>query len=151
MGNGEVHQQEFGFACYNCGRIILPGEKMLTMSASLEMPNEDGSVQVIESTAIAIVRYSCSSILSRSLDVIVNELSAGDGKVELDVLTRKQDIMKYHITESAIQPVTIAYSRFEVTFRCNVQSGLISTIHLPGRAHTCVAAYLRAYPCGCSW
>jgi len=85
MGDYEVPQQEFGFTCYNCGRIIPPGEKMITMSASLETPNEDGSVQVIESTAISIVCYSCSLILSKSLDVIVNELNDGDVRAELDV------------------------------------------------------------------
>ena len=90
MKNKNVFEQEFGFACYNCGRMIIPGERMLTMSASLETPNWDGSVDVIENSAISIVCSSCASILSSELEITVSGSNDRVGKSALNVRCSKR-------------------------------------------------------------
>ena len=66
---------------------------MLTLCASLETPNEDGSVQVIESTAISQVCSYCSSILSESLNVSVRAEETEYGITTLDVHCSERGIV----------------------------------------------------------
>ena len=73
MRNDEVSQQKFNFVCYNCGRTIIPGEKMLTIYTSIETPNLDGSIEQIESSVIYSVCLSCASDLTSSRDFLISK------------------------------------------------------------------------------
>jgi hypothetical protein len=63
MGNNGSSGSKYHFVCFRCDRIIEPGERMHTLSASIETPTEDGSVGVIESEDISCLCGGCASVL----------------------------------------------------------------------------------------
>lgn len=63
MGNNGSSGSKYNFVCFRCNRIIEPGERMHTLSASIETPTEDGSVGVIVSQDISCLCGDCASVL----------------------------------------------------------------------------------------
>jgi tetratricopeptide (TPR) repeat protein len=63
MGNNGSSGSKYHFVCFRCDRIIEPGERMHTLSASIETPTEDGSVGVIVSQDISCLCGDCASVL----------------------------------------------------------------------------------------
>jgi hypothetical protein len=85
MKNEKISGTRYKFACTNCGKTIEPGEKMLTLSASLETPLSDGTLECLDNSAISQVCSHCSSMLSSSLDVSISSSETENGKATLDV------------------------------------------------------------------
>ncbi|PIP48587.1 MAG: hypothetical protein COS87_02865 [Chloroflexi bacterium CG07_land_8_20_14_0_80_45_17] len=63
MGNNGSSGEMFDFVCFRCRSTIKPGEKMFTMSVSLETPEDDGTVNVNENYAISSLCLGCASVI----------------------------------------------------------------------------------------
>jgi hypothetical protein len=63
MGNNGSLGEGFDFVCFRCGRIIKPGEKMITVHTSIEMPTGCGSIDTLEDYAISSLCFGCASIM----------------------------------------------------------------------------------------
>ncbi|MFC1954562.1 hypothetical protein ACFLVZ_01915 [Chloroflexota bacterium] len=81
------------FACTNCGNTIAPGEKMLTLVASLESPNCDGTLDLINDHPVSQLCSYCATILSNGFDAVVNEAEIEEGKTKLNVHCSEQGIV----------------------------------------------------------
>lgn len=84
MENEELSKTKLEFGCTNCGNTIKPGEKMLTLIASLETPKIDGGVENLDDYVLSQVCSYCSSVLSNSLDVMVSNSETERLKAELN-------------------------------------------------------------------
>ncbi len=63
MGNNGSSGSKLNLVCFRCDRIIEPGERMHTVSASIETPTEDGSVNVLACDAVSQLCGGCASVL----------------------------------------------------------------------------------------
>jgi len=93
MENEELPGIKHKFACTNCGKIIEPGEKMLTLCASLETPLNDGTLECLDDYVVSQVCFDCSSILSNSLDVLISNSETENGRTTLDVHCSERGIV----------------------------------------------------------
>jgi tetratricopeptide (TPR) repeat protein len=50
-------------ACFRCGTVIQPHEKMLTVHVSAETPTEDGALEFLEDHAISQLCSECASVI----------------------------------------------------------------------------------------
>lgn len=63
MQDMEVIRQKYNFVCFRCGCIIKAGEKMVSLSVSVETPTEDGGLESSDATAISTLCSGCASVL----------------------------------------------------------------------------------------
>ena len=63
MGNNGSSGSKHHFVCFRCDRIIEPEERMHTMSATIETPTGDGSVNVLAADAVSQLCGGCASVL----------------------------------------------------------------------------------------
>jgi tetratricopeptide (TPR) repeat protein len=56
-------RQKYNFVCFRCGCIIRTGEKMVSLSVSVEAPTEDGGLESSDATAICTLCSGCASVL----------------------------------------------------------------------------------------
>jgi len=63
MQDTESSRQKYNFVCLRCGRIIGTGEKMVSLSVSIDTPTEDGGLESSGATAISTLCSGCASIL----------------------------------------------------------------------------------------
>ena len=92
MGYREIFGDPNVFACSNCGRAIASGEKMLTVCASLETPNSDGSIEHFDDFTVSYVCQYCLSSLFNVLDVVISEANDEEGEAELNAYCIEQGI-----------------------------------------------------------
>ncbi|MFH1031211.1 MAG: hypothetical protein V1767_01370 [Chloroflexota bacterium] len=85
-------REKRNIACHRCGNIIKPGEKMITIAASLETPRRDGSIELLEVSTVSSVCSSCASILSSELDILASEARDDAGKATLKVHCSEQGL-----------------------------------------------------------
>jgi tetratricopeptide (TPR) repeat protein len=63
MQDMEIIRQKYNFVCFRCGCIIRTGEKMVSLSVSVETPTEDGGLESSDATAISTLCSGCASVL----------------------------------------------------------------------------------------
>lgn len=63
MDDLEIEEHRYNFVCFRCGRIIKPGENMVSLSVSIETPTDDDSLQATDSTAISTLCFGCALVL----------------------------------------------------------------------------------------
>lgn len=63
MRDFRITEQKYDFVCFRCGCIIKTGEKMVSLSVSVETPTEDGGLESIDATAISTLCSGCASVL----------------------------------------------------------------------------------------
>jgi Flp pilus assembly protein TadD len=63
MQDLKITGQNYDFVCFRCGCIIKTGEKMVSLSVSVETPTEDGGLESIDATAISTLCSGCASVL----------------------------------------------------------------------------------------
>jgi tetratricopeptide (TPR) repeat protein len=63
MQDSKITGQKYDFVCFRCGCIIKTGEKMVSLSVSVETPTEDGGLESIDATAISTLCSGCASAL----------------------------------------------------------------------------------------
>jgi len=63
MGSNGSSASKHHFICFRCNRVIEPGDRMHTVSAFIETPDEDGSVGVLAADAISALCGGCAAIL----------------------------------------------------------------------------------------
>lgn len=63
MKDFEITGQGYDFVCFRCGCIIRTGEKMVSLTVSVETPTEDGGLESIDATAISTLCSGCASVL----------------------------------------------------------------------------------------
>jgi tetratricopeptide (TPR) repeat protein len=55
--------QKYNFVCFRCGCIIRTGEKMVSLTVSVETPTEDGGLESRDATTISTLCSGCASVL----------------------------------------------------------------------------------------
>ena len=85
MRDKELSGIEYKFACTNCGNSIEPREKILTLCASLEIPNSDGtlecSVRTVPSFCVMGWMYWLVNTATRkSLPLLISKVRDQDGE-----------------------------------------------------------------------
>ncbi|MFC1904884.1 hypothetical protein ACFLXT_03890 [Chloroflexota bacterium] len=63
MGLNNLTKQKDDFVCFRCGSLIKTGDRMFNLSVSLDTPEEDGSLKVMESMAVSSLCFGCTSVL----------------------------------------------------------------------------------------
>lgn len=63
MKDSGIIRQKYSFVCFRCSCIIRTGEKMVSLSVSVETPTEDGGLETSEATAISTLCSGCASVL----------------------------------------------------------------------------------------
>lgn len=63
MKDFKITGQRYNFVCFRCGCIIRPGEKMVSLSVSVETPTEDGGLEASDANAISTRCSGCASVL----------------------------------------------------------------------------------------
>jgi len=63
MRDSEIKERKYHFVCFRCGYLIRIGEKMVSLSVSVETPTEDGGLNGREATTISSLCSGCASIL----------------------------------------------------------------------------------------
>jgi tetratricopeptide (TPR) repeat protein len=63
MQDLKITGQRYNFVCFRCGCIIRAGEKMVSLSVSVETPTEDGGLESSDATAISTLCSGCASVL----------------------------------------------------------------------------------------
>lgn len=63
MKDFKIPVQKYDFVCFRCGCIIRTGEKMVSLSTSVETPTEDGGLESSSATAISTLCSGCASVL----------------------------------------------------------------------------------------
>ena len=63
MQDLKITGQKYNFVCFRCGCIIKTGEKMVSLTVSVETPTEDGGLESIDATAISTLCSGCASVL----------------------------------------------------------------------------------------
>jgi tetratricopeptide (TPR) repeat protein len=63
MEDSKITEQKYHFVCFRCGCIIKTGEKMVSLSVSVETPTEDGGLESSDATAISTLCSGCASVL----------------------------------------------------------------------------------------
>jgi tetratricopeptide (TPR) repeat protein len=63
MKDFKITGQKYNFVCFRCGCIIRTGEKMVSLSVSVETPTEDGGLESSDATAISTLCSGCASVL----------------------------------------------------------------------------------------
>lgn len=63
MEHPKITGQKYDFVCLRCGCIIKTGEKMVSLSVSVETPTDDGGLESSDATAISTLCSGCASVL----------------------------------------------------------------------------------------
>jgi tetratricopeptide (TPR) repeat protein len=63
MQDFKVTEQKYNFVCFRCGRIIKTGEKMVSLSVSVESPTQDGGLESSDASTISTLCFGCASVL----------------------------------------------------------------------------------------
>jgi tetratricopeptide (TPR) repeat protein len=63
MKDLKTTEQKYDFVCFRCGCIIRTGEKMVSLTVSVETPTADGGLESIDATAISTLCSGCASVL----------------------------------------------------------------------------------------
>jgi len=63
MEDYRIDEEKYNFVCFRCGCIIRTGDKMVSLSVTVETPTEDGGIEGSESITISALCYGCASIL----------------------------------------------------------------------------------------
>ena len=63
MKGCETRKQRYDHTCFRCGGVIEAGEKMVTLSVTVETPVGDDVVEVVEAGAVSTLCTACASIL----------------------------------------------------------------------------------------
>lgn len=63
MQDMEMLRQRYNFVCFRCGCIIKTGEKMVSLSISVETPTYDGGLESSDATSISTLCSGCASLL----------------------------------------------------------------------------------------
>jgi hypothetical protein len=63
MKDFKITEQKYNFVCFRCGCVIKTGEKMVSLTVSVETPTEDGGLESIDATAISTLCSGCASVL----------------------------------------------------------------------------------------
>ena len=93
MGSEEEFQDGYTFTCANCGNTVAPGERMLTLCTSLEIPICNGVVECTEDSVVSHLCSYCASLLSGGLNVVVSEADDEVGNAVLSAHCSEQGIV----------------------------------------------------------
>jgi hypothetical protein len=63
MKDLKITEEKYDFVCFRCGCVIRTGEKMVSLTVSVETPTEDGGLESIDATAISTLCSGCASVL----------------------------------------------------------------------------------------
>jgi len=63
MQDLKIAGQKYDFVCFRCGCIIKAGEKMVSLTVSVETPIGDGGLESNDATAISTLCSGCASVL----------------------------------------------------------------------------------------
>jgi tetratricopeptide (TPR) repeat protein len=63
MKDFKITGPKYDFVCFRCGCIIRTGEKMVSLSVSVETPTENGGLESSDATAISTLCFGCASVL----------------------------------------------------------------------------------------
>ncbi len=63
MKDSAVRKHKYDFVCFRCGCIIGAGEKMVSLSVTLETPTGHDVVEILEASAISTLCLNCAAAL----------------------------------------------------------------------------------------
>jgi len=63
MQDLKITGQKYDFVCFRCGCIIKAGEKMVSLTVSVETPTGDGGLESNDASAISTLCSGCASVL----------------------------------------------------------------------------------------
>lgn len=83
-GNGSsVENVGFSFMCFRCGMPIKANEKMFNVSASIDMPTDDGAILALENCVISVLCLGCASVIVAEAVVMGDLMMPGASSEEL--------------------------------------------------------------------
>ena len=65
MGDYEISEGTHSLFCLRCGEFIEAGEKMVSLSLTLESPTDDGAVEITEAGTVSTLCQGCAAVLLR--------------------------------------------------------------------------------------
>jgi len=63
MEDYEISNGTHSFFCLRCGDFIEAGEKMVSLSLTLESPTDDGAVEITEAGTVSTLCQGCAAVL----------------------------------------------------------------------------------------